>query len=100
MCLILYLPLAFIFTSVFIIIDIILVPLSYFKLILAFIQTITDSDETMDELHEKLNRVYTIFKFILFGPFILTFSIFVDTINFFMNLFYEPILTVYKENKG
>jgi len=54
----------------------------------------------MDELHEKLNRVYTIFKFILAGPFILTLSIFVDTINFFMNLFYEPVLTYYRENKG
>ena len=60
----------------------------------------TDSDETMDELHEKLNRVFTILKFILSGPFILSLSIFVDTINFFMNLFYEPVLTIYKENKG
>jgi pilus assembly protein TadC len=54
----------------------------------------------MDELHEKLNRVFTILKFILSGPFILSLSIFVDTINFFMNLFYEPVLTIYKENKG
>lgn len=54
----------------------------------------------MDELHEKLKRVLTIFKFIFAGPFILTLSLFVDTINFFMNLFYEPVLTVYKENKG
>ncbi len=100
MCLILYLPIASIFTSLFFMIEIILVPLSYFKLILAFIQTITDSDETMDEFHEKLNRVFTIFKFIITGPFILTLSIFVDTINFFMNLFYEPVLTVYRENKG
>ena len=54
----------------------------------------------MDELHEKLNRVFTILKFIFAGPFILILSVFVDTINFFINLFYEPILTTYKENKG
>jgi hypothetical protein len=33
------------------------------------IKTLTDADETMDELDEKLERAKTILKFIIFGFF-------------------------------
>ena len=44
----------------------------------------------MDELSEKLERVLTIIKFIFFGPFVLFFSIPVDTFVFFYNLYTMP----------
>ena len=52
----------------------------------------------MDELDEKLKRVFTIFKFIIFGLFILLFSVFIDSYNFFINLFYEPDFNEHSEN--
>ena len=82
------------------IVDTIFVPFAYFRLLYALIKTITDNDETMDEFHEKVNRVFTIIKFFFAGLPILTFSVFVDTFNFFINLFYEPELQLFSEHKG
>lgn len=66
------------------------VPIAYVKHTAALIETLTDSDETMDEFHEKLARFFTIVKFILFGPFILVFAIPIDAGNFFKNLYTKP----------
>lgn len=66
------------------------VPLAYVGHVFALIQTVTDSDETMDELEEKIERVKTIFKFILIGPFMLTFSIITDAYKFWINLYTQP----------
>ena len=57
----------------------------------------------MDELEEKIyspefNLTCLSFKFIFFGLFILLFSVFIDSYNFFINLFYEPDFTESNEN--
>jgi hypothetical protein len=82
------------------VVDACLVPLAYFKQLFALIKTITDNDETMDEFHEKVNRVFTIIKFFFAGLPILIFSVFIDTYNFFINLFYEPEMQVFSEHRG
>ena len=66
------------------------VPLAYIGHVFALIQTVTDSDETMDELSEKIERGKTICKFIFIGPFMLTFSIFTDAYKFWINLYTQP----------
>lgn len=45
----------------------------------------------MDELSEKLERVYTIIKFILGGPFILYGSCCLDLVKFWRNLYTKPL---------
>lgn len=49
--------------------------------------TLLNSDESMDEKEEKIARVKTIIKFLIFGPFILLYSIPVDTYVFFINMY-------------
>lgn len=56
----------------------------------ALIQTITDSDETMDELEEKIERGKTIVKFIFMGPIFLVISILSDSYKFWINLYTQP----------
>lgn len=45
----------------------------------------------MDELSEKLERVLTIFKWTLGGPFLLIFSCLSDLYKFWRNLYSKPI---------
>ena len=74
-------------------------PLSYLNHIYVLILTITDSDETMDELSEKLERALTIVKFIFVGPLILTLAIFTDLYKFWINLYTKPLDADCKINK-
>ena len=53
---------------------------AYFIHTFSLIQTITDSDETMDEFSEKLERVRTILLFIATGPFILIGCLIIDVV--------------------
>ena len=55
---------------------------------------------TQDEFDEKVKRVFTIIKFFFAGFPILIFSVFIDTYNFFINLFYEPEMQVFSEHRG
>lgn len=57
---------------------------------MSLIKTLTDADETMDELEEKVERAKTIVKFIFFGLFYLLLSIPVDAFVFFYNLYTFP----------
>lgn len=68
-CHILYIPQAIIFTAGFCLFNTCYVPITYVNHTLSLIKTLTDADETMDELDEKLERAKTIFKFIFFGFF-------------------------------
>ena len=74
-------------TTFFVLWNTIQFPFAYLVHTLALIQTITDSDETMDEFSEKMQRVLTIFKFIVAGPFILMLSIPVNGFVFFYNMY-------------
>jgi len=58
--------------------------------LIVLIQTITGANENMDDTSEKLNRLYTIIVFFLFGLPILLISIPVDGFVFFYNLFTSP----------
>ena len=75
-------------------------PLGYFNHIYVLILTITDSDETMDELSEKLERVKTIFKFIIIGPIMLTTAMFTDLYKFWINLYTKPLDAEVKINRN
>ena len=68
----------------------ILTPLAYVGHTLSLIQTITNSDETMDEFSEKIRRVMTILKFIISGPILLPVSVLINSFNFFINLYKQP----------
>ena len=63
------------------------------------IETLTDSDETMDEFHEKLERFFTILKFAFLGPFILLFTVPIDAVNFFQNLYTKPFVEKYDSSQ-
>jgi hypothetical protein len=54
LCNILYFPIAIVFTCYFAVSTTLYVPVAYLGHTLALIKTLTDGDETMDELHEKL----------------------------------------------
>ena len=90
LCYLLYFPLSIGFTAAFMIIDIISVPFAYIFHLMSLIQTLTSSDETMDDISEKFERAWTILKFFLFGPAILIASVPVDTFVFYYNLYTEP----------
>jgi len=90
LCNLLYAPIGILFLVVFTIGNICFLPLAYVGHVFALIQTVTDSDETMDELEEKIERVKTIFKFILVGPFLLTLSVITDAYKFWRNLYTQP----------
>lgn len=90
LCHLLYLPLGLFFTAFFTIQNTLYVPVAYFKHSLVLIQTLTDSDETMDEFSEKVTRFFTIIKFIVIAPFILMIAIPIDMFVFFKNLYSMP----------
>jgi hypothetical protein len=90
MCHLLYLPISIGCVTYFSIKNILLVPVAYVAHFFALVETVTDSDETMDELSEKLERIYTIIKFAIFGfPFLMGAS-FLDIFKFWKNLYSKP----------
>lgn len=95
LCHLLYFPLAIILTCFFILICLFYAPIAYAKHTIVLIETLTDSDETMDEFHEKLERFFTILKFAFFGPFILLSTVPIDAVNFFKNLYTKPYVEKY-----
>jgi hypothetical protein len=97
LCHLLYFPLALTITLAFSVINCLYLPLAYVAHIGSLIETLTDSDETMDELSEKIQRVFTIFKFILLGPIVLLFSVPIDMLVFFGNLYTRPSNTSAKD---
>ena len=92
LCYLLYFPIALTFTIYFAVMTTIYAPIAYFSHTLALIQTLTDADETMDELSEKLQRALTIIYFIIAGPIVLVFSIPIDSFIFFYNLYTKPVV--------
>lgn len=90
LCQLLYAPLALLFTLLFTIANVVTVPFAYVGHLYSLIRTLTDADETMDELEEKLERAFTIVKFFFFAPFILVVSIPVDSFVFAYNLYTDP----------
>ena len=62
-------------------------PFAYFFHTLALIKTLTSSDETIDELSEKINRFKTILKFMFLGPIYLLVSIPVNAFVFSYNIY-------------
>jgi len=66
------------------------VPVAYVRHLLALINTLTDSDETMDEFDEKFRRFQTIIKFFILGPLVLLASIPIDMVLYFYNLYTKP----------
>lgn len=90
LCHLIYFPIGFIQLIMFTFANCIFVPLAYFGHVLALIQTVTDSDETMDELEEKIERVKTILKFIVIGPLLLVGSVFLDAYKYWINLYTQP----------
>ena len=87
MCHLMYLPINLVLTAWFTIVNIILMPFAYFFHTIALIKTLTSSDETMDDFSEKVHRFNTIVKFILIGPLYLLFSIPVNAVVFFYNMY-------------
>ena len=81
---------AIVFTSLFTFTNLLYVPIAYVRHLLALINTLTDSDETMDEFDEKLQRFYTILKYFFLGPFLHLVSIPIDSFVFLYNLFTKP----------
>lgn len=90
LCHVLYLPIGVVVTICFAIMDLAIMPWAYIGHTFTLIKTITDSDETMDELSEKVRRVFTIIKFIMLGPIILPLSIILDMMKFWWNLYTKP----------
>ena len=78
-------------TMFFTILNMLYCPLAYIGHTIALIRTVTDSDETMDELDEKIARVYTIIWFIFLGPIYIIMSVFVDMYSFWINLYSKPL---------
>lgn len=85
-----YFPISLILTFVFEIMNIFLVPLAYIKHLGVLIDSVANSDETMDELSEKLQRVFTIIKFAIIGLPLLIFACLLDAVNFWHNLYTKP----------
>ena len=70
--------------------NVLYVPIAYFKHTLTLIRTLTDGDETMDEFSEKMTRLQTIIIFIFTGPIIFIMSVPVDSVVFFRNMYTSP----------
>jgi len=92
LCYLLFFPVALTFTICFMVMTSLYAPVAYISHTLALIRTLTDADETMDELSEKLQRAFTIVQFIIAGPIIFAFSIPIDTFVFFYNLYTKPLI--------
>ena len=90
LCFLLYLPIAILITSIFLIGTTLYTPFAWLSHLIVLIQTITEENENMDDLSEKLKRVRTIFYFLLFGLPILCLAIPCDGFVFFYNLFTSP----------
>lgn len=90
LCHILYSMQALLFTSIFTVFNILYVPVTYVKHTIRLIQTLTDADETMDELDEKIERFKTILKFMFGGLFVLLISVPIDSFVFLYNLYTFP----------
>ena len=98
LCYVLYFPLSLLLTAVFIIQSVVFVPIAWLGHTWSLFATIIANDETMDEFEEKLQRFYTVLLFFFFGfPFLL-FSVPVDIVVFYYNLYTLPE-EVYKEEK-
>lgn len=78
-------------TSAFTVTNCIYVPVAYIRHTLSLIETLTDSDETMDDFDEKFRRFQTIIKFAFLAPFILVFSVPIDMGVYFYNLYTRPV---------
>lgn len=87
LCHLVYIPISILLTVTFTVFNILMVPLAYFGHTITLIQTITNSDETMDEFEEKLERAFTIVKFIFISPALLLISVFTDAYKFWRNLY-------------
>lgn len=90
LCHVAYFPLAIIFTAVFSALNLFYVPVAYVRHLLALINTLTDSDETMDEFDEKLRRFYTILQYGFLGPFVHLASVPIDSFVYAYNLYTKP----------
>jgi len=99
LCHLLYFPIGLVITIFFTVINTVQMPLAYLVHTLTLIQTLTDSDETMDELSEKVQRAITIVKFIIFGPLFLLVALPVNSFVFFRNLYTRPIDADVKVNQ-
>jgi len=92
LCHLMYLPLGLTFTFFFTLMNICYVPIAYIKHVVVLIQTLMDSDETMDDIQEKVMRFWTIIKFIILAPFLLMMSVPIDMVVFHKNLYSDLIL--------
>ena len=90
LCHLLYIPIGLTVTCLFTLRNIAWMPFVYLGHTLSLIQTITNSDETMDEFSEKFTRFITILKFIIVGPILFPASILINGFNFFINLYKKP----------
>lgn len=66
-------------------------PIAYLKHTYVLIKTLSNSDETMDEMSEKVQRLFTIIKFIFAAPFLLFFAVPIDMAVFMKNLYSTPV---------
>lgn len=90
LCHCLYFPIALTFMTIFTFLNILYVPIAYFKHTITLIRTLTDGDETMDEFSEKMTRLQTIIIFIFTAPVIFIMSVPMDSVVFFRNMYTSP----------
>lgn len=100
LCHCVFAPLALIFCTAFTAANLVYVPAAYVRHLLSLINTVTDSDETMDEFDEKLRRVRTIVLYGFAGPFVHLASVPVDTAVFLYNLYTRPAEADEVEDRG
>lgn len=70
--------------------NLVYVPVAYASHLLSLINTLTDSDETMDEFDEKFRRFKTIIWFFLLGPLAVLASVPIDSFVYCYNLYTKP----------
>ena len=86
----LYAPLALTLTAFFTALNLLYIPIAYLRHLLSLINTLTDSDETMDDFDEKFRRFQTIIKFGFLGLPLLLASAPIDSVIYFYNLYRAP----------
>ena len=89
-CHIIYFPVSVVLTISFCVSATLFTPFAYINHIIRLIDTLTNNDETMDEISEKLRRFQSIVLFVVFGPFILVFGNILDFYRFWINLYSKP----------
>lgn len=94
LCKILYFPVAVTISIMFTIMNILILPFAYMTHTSTLVNTLFNSDETMDDWAEKFKRIFTIFKFVVLGPVILIQAVPVDTYVFWINLFSKSNETI------